>query len=334
MINIAINGFGRIGRLVLKAGIKEKNINVVAINDLTDTETLAHLLLYDSVHGKFPYPIKATKDSLIVNNKKIKVFAEKEPEKLPWKKLKVDVVVESTGIFRTYDSAYKHIKAGAKKVLISAPAKDDKKVKIIVIGVNEHTYNKKDLIVSNASCTTNCLAPLVKVLNDKFGVERGFMTTIHAYTADQRLVDAPHKDLRRGRAAALNIIPTTTGAASAINYIIPKIKDKLDGIAVRVPVPDASLTIFTADIKKAASIADINKEFKKASKTYMKNILEYSKDHLVSTDIIGNPHSAIFDSKLTDVIGKKGKLIKVVAWYDNEYGYSRRMIDVIKLMTK
>lgn len=329
MINVAINGFGRIGRLVLKAGMNDKNINFVAINDLTDTKTLAHLLLYDSVHGKFPYPVKSTKDSLIVKKKKIKVFAEKEPEKLPWKKLKIDVVVESTGIFRTYDDAYKHIKAGAKKVLISAPPKGNK-VKTIVIGVNEKTYNKKDPVVSNASCTTNCLAPLVYVLHKKFRVERGFMATIHAYTADQKLVDSPHKDLRRGRAAALNIIPTTTGAASAINSIIPELKDKLDGIAVRVPVPDSSLTIFTADISKPASTEDINKEFKKASKTYLKNVLEYSDDHLVSSDIIGNSHSAIFDSNLTDVIGKKSKLVKVVAWYDNEYGYSCRMIDVIK----
>lgn len=333
MINVAINGFGRIGRLVLKAGIDDKKINFVAINDLTDTKTLAHLLALDSVHGKFPYPVKAVKDSLIVKKKKIKVFAEKDPELLSWKKLKIDIVIESTGIFRTYDSAYKHVKAGAKKVLISAPAKDSK-VKTIVMGVNEHIYNN-DIIVSNASCTTNCLAPLVKVIHDKFGVERGFMTTIHSYTADQRLVDAPHKDLRRGRAAALNIIPTTTGAATAINSIIPKLKDKLDGIAVRVPTPDGSLTIFTADIKKPASINDINREFKKNSKNNLKNILEYSKDHLVSTDIIGNPHSAIFDSKLTDVIGKKkGKLIKVIAWYDNEYGYSCRMIDVIKHMMK
>ncbi len=332
MINVAINGFGRIGRLVFRAGIKDKNINFVAINDLTDTKTLAHLLKYDSVHGKFPYEVKAENDSLIVNGKKIKVFAEKEPEKLPWKDLNIDVVVESTGIFTNYDGAYKHIKAGAKKVLISAPAKGGKPVKTIVMGVNENIYEKKkDIIVSNASCTTNCLAPMVKVLNDKFGIENGFMITVHSYTADQNLVDGPHKDLRRARAASLNIVPTTTGAATSIGDIIPLLKGKLDGDAIRVPTADSSLTIFTANIKKESSIEQINEAFKKASDTYLKNILEYSDEPLVSTDIIGNPNSAIFDSKLTDVIGK---LVKVVAWYDNEYGYSCRMIDVIKHMMK
>ncbi|MCG2720000.1 MAG: type I glyceraldehyde-3-phosphate dehydrogenase [Nanoarchaeota archaeon] len=331
MINVAINGFGRIGRLVFRAGIEDKNINFVAVNDLTDTETLAHLLKYDSVHGKFPYDVKATKDSLVVNNKKIKSFAEKDPELLPWGKLNVDVVVESTGFFRTYDLAYKHVKAGAKKVLISAPAKGEKKIKMIVMGINEGECGKEDIIVSNASCTTNCLAPLAKVLNDKFGIENGFMTTVHAYTSDQRLVDTPHSDLRRARAAALNIVPTSTGAAKAISEVIPELKGKLNGESIRVPTADGSLTIFTVNLKKATSIEEINKEFKKSSQTYLKGILEYSEEPLVSTDIIGNAHSSIFDSQLTDV---KDKLVKVISWYDNEYGYSCRMIDMIKHMIK
>jgi len=329
MIRVAINGFGRIGRQVFQAGCNDPALEFVAVNDLTDTKTLAHLLKYDSVHGKAKEAIEAKPDGIVVNGKFIKVFAEKEPEKLPWKELKIDVVVESTGFFTDREGAAKHLKAGAKKVVISAPAKG---VDITIVkGVNEHLYDKsKHNIISNASCTTNCLAPVVKVLNDNFGIVHGFMTTAHAYTADQRLVDAPHKDLRRARHAAINITPTSTGAALTVAEVIPELKGKLDGLALRVPVPDGSLTDFVCELKKATTKEEINALFKSVANNHLKGVLEYTEDPIVSTDIIHNPNSCIFDSLLTMVID--GKFVKVVAWYDNEWGYSNRVIDVIKLM--
>jgi len=328
MINAAINGFGRIGRLVLRAGIKDKSINWAAVNDITDAKTLAHLFKYDSVHGKYDGTVENTDDSLVIDGKKIKVLSILEPSKLPWKDIGIDVVVESTGKFTDREGAEQHLKAGAKKVLISAPAKSPDIT--IVMGVNDKMYDKnKHHIVSNASCTTNCLAPVVKVLHDNFGVKRGFMTTIHAYTADQRLVDAPHKDLRRARHAAVSIIPTTTGAAKTVAEVIPELKGKLDGLAFRVPVASGSVTDFVCELEKNAAKEDINKAFKYAGKE-LKGILEYSDEPLVSVDIIADPNSSIFDSELTNVIG--GNFVKVIAWYDNEWGFSERMIDVIKLI--
>ena len=330
MIKVAINGFGRIGRLVFRAGINNKNIDFVAVNDLTDAKTLAHLLKYDSVHGILDANIKAKNSSILVNGKEIKIFSERDPEKLPWKKLKIDVVVESTGIFRTKEGAEKHIKAGAKKVLISAPAKGDNPIKTIVIGVNEKEYNKeKDNIISLASCTTNCLAPVVKVLNDNFGIEKGFMTTVHASTNDQKILDLPHKDLRRARATSLSIIPTTTGAAKAVTLTIPELKGKLDGMAMRVPVADGSITDFVAILKKETTAEEINKLFKSVAEHELKGILQYTEEPIVSIDVVGNPHSSIFDAELTKT---SGKLVKVVAWYDNEWGYSCRMVDFIQMM--
>ena len=335
MINVAINGFGRIGRMVFKAGLDDPDINFVVVNDLTDTKTLAHLLKYDSVHGIFPGPIDSTPDSLIVNNKKVSVVSEKDPKKLPWKKFKIDVVVESTGRFTKKKDAMQHIDAGAKKILVSAPCKCDAgetPVKTIVKGVNEGDLTKEDIIVSNASCTTNCLAPMAKVLEDNFGIEKGFMTTIHAYTADQRLVDAPHKDLRRARSAAVSIIPTTTGAAKAIGEVIPSLKGKLDGFAARVPVPDGSLTDLTVVLKQDVTKEQVNELFKNVAEYHLKEIIDYSEEPLVSSDIVGNPHSCIFDSSMTNVVDKR--LVKVVGWYDNEWGYSKRMVDLLKIMAK
>jgi glyceraldehyde 3-phosphate dehydrogenase len=329
-IKVAVNGFGRIGRMVLKAGLGDPEIEFVAVNDLTDNKTLAHLFKYDSVHGKFEGKVEATDKSLVINGKEIKALAEKEPEKLPWKDLDIDVVVESTGFFRTKELAEKHIKAGAKKVLLSAPGKGGD-IKTFVKGVNEKEY-KGETIISNASCTTNCLAPLAKVLHDNFTIKRGFMTTIHAYTADQRIVDGPHKDLRRARAAASNIVPTTTGAAVAVTEVIPELKGKMDGIAVRVPVPDGSVTDFVVEVEKGTTAEEINELFKSVAENELKGILQYSEEPLVSTDIITNPHSSIFDALSTNVIG--GNMIKVLSWYDNEWGYSNRMIDMIKIMSK
>lgn len=329
MLRVAINGFGRIGRMVFYAGFNDPNIDWVAINDLVDTKTLAHLLKYDSVHGRFPGEISYNNDGIIVNGKFIKVFGERDPDKLPWGNMDVDVVVESTGLFTDRAGAEKHLRAGAKKVLISAPAKG---VDITIVkGVNEHLYDKqKHHIISNASCTTNCLAPMVKVLNDNFGIVRGFMNTTHAYTADQRLVDAPHKDLRRARSAAVSIVPTTTGAAKTVAEVIPELKGKLDGVSFRVPVPDGSIVDFTCELAKDATIEGINSLFKSVSEYFMKGVLQYTEDPIVSVDVIHNPHSCIFDSALTNVIDKR--LVKVVGWYDNEWGYSCRMIDVIKLL--
>ena len=333
MINIAINGFGRIGRLVLRAGINDKKIRFVAINDLTDPGTLAHLLRWDSVHGKFPGTIKAEKDSIIVNGKEIKVTSKKDPKNLPWKRLKVDVAVESTGFFRKYEECQLHLKAGAEKVVLSAPPKGDKPIKQIVIGVNHNTYNHED-IVSNASCTTNCFAPMAKIINDNYRIIDGVMTTIHSYTSDQSILDGPHKDLRRTRAAALNIVPTSTGAAKAIGEVIPDLKGKIIGSAIRVPTPDASLCHFVSELEGKRNLCiteEINTLFKKMSQTKYKGILEYSDEALVSTDVIGNPHSCLFDSQLTTCVGND---LIVVGWYDNEWGYSNRMIDVIKLVMK
>ena len=330
MINVAINGFGRIGRLVLRAGIKDKDISWKAVNDVTDSKTLAHLFKYDSVHGRYDGTVDYTSDSLIIDGKKIQVLSVLDPQKLPWKDMKIDVVVESTGKFTDRDGAEQHIKGGAKKVLISAPAKNPDIT--IVMGVNEGMYDrKKHHLVSNASCTTNCLAPVVKILHDNFRIRRGFMTTIHAYTADQKLVDAPHKDLRRARHAALSIIPTTTGAAKAVAEVIPDLKGKLDGLSFRVPVATGSVTDFVCELEKSATKEEINKVFENSAKK-MKGILEYSIEPLVSSDIITDANSSIFDSELTNVIG--GNFVKVIAWYDNEWGFSERMIDVIKLIGK
>jgi len=330
MIRVAINGFGRIGRMVYRAGLNHPELEFVAVNDITDNKTLAHLLKYDSAHGKFEGNVSYDDKGLLVNGKKLLVLAEKDPAKLPWKDLQIDVVVESTGFFTTYDKCKLHLDAGAKKVLLSAPGKEGEFF-TMVKGVNEHLY-KEQLIVSNASCTTNCLAPLVKVLDDNFGVEKGFMTTVHAYTADQRLVDGPHKDLRRARSAAVNIVPTTTGAAKTVAEVMPHLKGKLDGMAIRVPVQDGSITDFTCVLKKNTNIEEINKLFKSVSEHELKGIIEYSDEPLVSTDIVGNVHSSIFDSLSTNVID--GKLVKVVAWYDNEWGYSARMIDLIKILIR
>ena len=329
MIRVAINGFGRIGRMVFYAGFNDPGIEWVAINDLVDTKTLAHLLKYDSVHGRFPGEVSYNNDGILVNGKFIKVFAERDPDKLPWGNMDVDVVVESTGLFTDRAGAEKHLRAGAKKVIISAPAKG---VDITIVkGVNEHLYDKaKHHIISNASCTTNCLAPMVKVLHDNFGVVRGFMNTTHAYTADQRLVDAPHKDLRRARSAAVSIVPTTTGAAKTVGEVIPELKGKLDGISLRVPVPDGSIVDFTCELNKDTSIEEINNLFKSVAGYHLKGILQYIEDPIVSVDIIHNPNSCIFDSALTNVIDKR--FVKIVGWYDNEWGYSCRMIDVIKLL--
>lgn len=329
MVNVAINGFGRIGRMVFRAAHKDKKINIVAVNDLTNTKTLAHLLKYDSVHRKFEADVSFTNDSIVVDKKKIPVFAEKEPEKLPWKNLKVDVVVESTGFFLTKDTAGKHLQAGAKRVLISADAKD-KDIKTIIKGINDKDYDsKKDFIVSNASCTSNCTAPLVKVLNDNLKIENVFFTTTHAYTATQKLHDAPDKNLRNARAAMVNIIPHSSGAASAVPKTVPALKNKLDGMALRVPIIDGSITVVTAIVRKSTTVEEVNQVFKKIAQGSMKGILEYSELPLVSSDIIDNPNSCILDSEFTKV---NGKLVQVVGWYDNEWGYSCRMIDLIKMM--
>ena len=327
-IKVAINGFGRIGRLTFKALLeKGSDIEIVAINDLTDTITLAHLLKYDSVHGRFPGEVSATEGGISVNGKTIKVTAERDPAKLPWGELNVDVVLESTGRFTDDQSAGAHLTAGAKKVVISAPAKG--KVSTIVLGVNEDKLTREDKIVSNASCTTNCLAPMAKVLNDAFGIDKGYINTIHAYTADQQLQDSPHKDLRRARAAAINVVPTSTGAAVAVGLVLPELKGKLDGIAMRVPVPTGSVTDFTVVLKRDVTAEEVNAAIKKAAEGPMKGILRFTTDPIVSSDIVGDPHSCIFDSQLT---AATGNLVKVVGWYDNEAGYSNRAADLIEKM--
>jgi glyceraldehyde 3-phosphate dehydrogenase len=323
-MRVAINGFGRIGRLAFKCLLEKSNVEVVAINDLTDNKTLAHLLKYDSVQGKFNGTVDYTDDHIIVNGNKITATAERDPANLPWKELNVDVVLESTGFFRSPETAGKHITAGAKKVIISAPASGD--IKTVVLGVNDDTLSGTETILSNASCTTNCLAPMAKVLDDLLGVESGFMTTIHSYTSDQRLLDAPHSDLRRARSAALNIIPTSTGAAKAVGLVLPHLAGKLNGNSLRVPTPTGSATDFLVTLKKETTVEEVNAAFKKASETNLKGILEYSEDPLVSSDIVGNPHSCIFDADTTMVMGKT---VKIMGWYDNEAGYSNRIADLI-----
>ncbi len=332
-VKVGINGFGRIGRLVYRAAMGNPNLDIVAVNDITDAKTLTHLLKYDSIHGVLDSEIKAEGNFIVVDGKKMEVFAEKDPSSLPWKRLGVDLVVESTGKFRSADDAKKHLDAGAKKVLISAPAKGKGgPVLNIVLGVNQEKYDPKAQILTIGSCTTNCLAPIAKVLNDNFGIVRGFMTTVHAYTADQRLLDAPHKDLRRARAAALAIVPTTTGAAKAISLIMPELEGKLDGVALRVPVATGSIVDLTCELSKNVTVQDINNAMKEASEGRMKGILQYTEDPIVSADVIHNPHSSIFDALSTMVMGKN--LAKVFSWYDNEWGFSCRMVEMLELMAK
>ncbi len=325
-IKVAINGFGRIGRISFRVMLECENIEVVAINDLTDSKTLAHLLKYDSVHGIIKADVKAEEKAIVVNGKKINVYAEKDPANLPWKSLDIDVVIESTGFFLDKESAGKHITAGAKKVIISAPA-NSSDIKTVVLGVNDSLINGSDLIISNASCTTNCAAPMIKVLDESFGLIEGFITTVHSYTGDQRLHDAPHKDLRRARAAAVSIIPTSTGAAKAITKIFPHLDGKLGGCGMRVPVPDGSLTDITCLLSKHATVEEINAAFKKASETNLKGILQYMEDPIVSVDIIGNPHSCVYDPEFTSIVGN---MIKIIGWYDNEGGYCNRLADLVK----
>ena len=324
---IGINGFGRIGRNVLRASLGDGSLDFVAINDLTDAKTLAYLLKYDSVHGTLQVPVEAKDDDLVVDGKPIKVLAIKDPKELPWKALGVDVVIESTGRFTDREGAGKHLAAGAKTVIISAPAKDPDAT--IVLGVNEGVLDPRShQIVSNASCTTNCLAPVARVLLESFGIKHGVMTTIHSYTNDQQLLDLPHKDLRRARAAGMSLIPTSTGAAKALHLVLPQLKGKMDGLAIRVPTPNVSLVDLTVETEKDCDIASVNAAFKKAAEGPMKNILAYSVEPIVSIDQKGDPHSATFDAPLTTVIDKR--LVKVIAWYDNEWGYSCRVRDLIK----
>ncbi len=331
-IRLAINGFGRIGRATFRILIGNPNIEVVAINDLANTATLAHLLKYDTVHRQLKHKVTFTENSLAVDGVSTLVFMEKEPLNLPWEQLNIDVVIESTGLFATKEKVEKHLKAGAKKVIISAPAKDDDRGEIpfVVLGVNDEVIDKSLKIISNASCTTNNVAPLIKILDGNWGIEKGFITTIHSYTKDQNILDGPHADLRRGRAAAENIVPTTTGAAKAVTRIFPHLKKNLGGAGIRVPVPDGSLTDLTCTLAKPATIEEINAAFKLASETNLKGILEYTEDPIVSRDVIGNSHSAVFDAQLTAVLGDKNKLVKVIAWYDNEMGYSHRLVELVE----
>ncbi len=321
---MAINGFGRIGRLSLRSLLEKENVEVVAINDLSDANTLAHLFKYDSVQGMFKGNVEYEDGLLQIENEKIKVFSLRDPEELPWSELEVDIVVECTGVFRDEKGASKHLRAGAKKVVISAPAKSD--LPTVVLGVNEHIVTPEMSIISNASCTTNCLAPMAKILDDNFGIQKGFITTIHAYTADQRIHDAPHRDLRRARAAALSMIPTTTGAATAVGKVLPKLKGKLDGNAIRVPTPSGSITDFTALLEKEVTSEEVNQVLKQAAENEMKGIIQYTTEPLVSVDIIGNTHSCIFDSEFTNA---QGNLVKVMGWYDNEMGYASRIGDLV-----
>ena len=330
-IKVGINGFGRIGRNVFRVIAGREDIDVVAINDLADARTLSMLLKYDSVHGRFDGGIKAKEDAIVVKGKEVKLTKEKDPARLPWKELGVDIAIESTGIFTTKADCAKHLEAGAKKVILSAPSKDQLDA-TIVMGINENELRAEHKIVSNASCTTNCLAPLVKVINDNFQIEKGLITTIHAYTNDQNVADMMHKDLRRARAAAINIIPTTTGAAKAIGEVIPELRGKLDGMAMRVPVANGSVTDLVVSVKKATSAEEVNSVLKAAADNKLNGILEYCDDPIVSSDIIGNEHSCILDAISTCVIG--GNLVKVIGWYDNEWGYSNRMVDLAELIAK
>ena len=329
-VTVGINGFGRIGRIVLRAALEREAIDVVAVNDITDAKTLAHLFKYDSIHGVFPGTVSVADSSIVINDKPVKVFAERDPADLPWKTLGVEVVVESTGIFRDRDGAGKHLEAGAKKVIITAPAK--KPDLTIVIGVNEGSYDKtKHHIVSNASCTTNCLAPVAKVLNENFGIVHGLMTTTHAYTNDQRILDLPHSDLRRARAGALSMIPTTTGAATAVAEVLPELKGKLDGMAIRVPTPNVSLVDFVAELENEVTTEEVLDAFRAAADGELEGILGISEEPLVSIDFNGDPRSSIVDAESTRVIDKK--MVKVLAWYDNEWAYSVRVVDLIEYIS-
>ncbi|MAQ64845.1 MAG: type I glyceraldehyde-3-phosphate dehydrogenase [Actinobacteria bacterium] len=327
-MKIAINGFGRIGRNVFKLCYEHNDIEIVAINDLTDAKTLAHLLKYDSVHGRFSKQVDVTDEGIVIEGTLIRISAIKDPKQLPWKELNIDVAIEATGIFTSAESEkggyMDHITAGAKKVILTVPAKTD--ITTVVLGVNDDVINPETQAYSNASCTTNCLAPLAKVLHDAFGIKRGYMTTVHAFTNDQRILDLPHGDLRRARAATQSIIPTTTGAAKAVGLVLPELKGKLDGMAMRVPVPDGSVVDLVCEVNRDTSIEEVNKVVKEAATNGLKGILEYTEDPLVSADIIGNPHSSIFDAQSTMVTGN---MIKVVSWYDNEIGYSNRVVDLI-----
>ena len=326
-MRIAINGFGRIGRNVFRILCQKPGVEVVQINDITDPATLAHLLKYDSVHGRFEGKVEAAKDGMVVNGKKVVVSAERDPAKLPHGANGIDFVVEATGIFASREGCTKHLEAGAKKVVLTVPAKDEIDA-MVVMGVNQEILKAEHKIISNASCTTNCLAPVAKVLDDAFGIQHGLMTTVHAYTNDQNILDLPHKDLRRARAGALNIIPTSTGAARAVGKILPKLKGKLDGTSLRVPVPDGSVIDLVATLGKTVTIEEVNAAFEKAAgKKPLQGILEYSNDPLVSTDVVGNPASALFDAQATMLM--QGNMVKVIAWYDNEWGYSNRVVDLM-----
>jgi glyceraldehyde 3-phosphate dehydrogenase len=331
-IRVAINGFGRIGRITFRKLLEKENMEVIAINDVADAQTLAHLLKYDSVHGRFPGQVHNNSDHLLINAKKVLVFREEDPGKLPWRELNIDVVIESTGKFVSGKDALRHVfEAGARKVIISAPAKNESDdVKYVVLGVNDEIIDRNDVVISNSSCTTNNVAPLIMILDKFWGIERAFITTVHSYTKDQNLLDSPHKDLRRARAAACSIVPTTTGAAKAATKIFPHLKSNLGGAGIRVPVADGSLTDLTCTLKHHTTIEEINLKFKEAAETYLKGILEYTEDPIVSVDVIGNTHSAVFDAGLTAVLGDKNKLVKVVAWYDNEMGYASRLVELIE----
>ena len=329
-MRVAINGFGRIGRSVFRILDQNKDIEVIAINDLSNQESLAYLLKYDTIMGRFSGNVNIEKDILHTDNESVQMLSERDPAKLPWEDLNIDIVIESTGVFRTCSALETHLKAGAKKVILTVPAKD-KIDNTVVVGVNEDTLKKEHRIVSNASCTTNCLAPMAKILDESFGIKQGVMNTVHAYTNDQRLADVPHSDLRRSRAAAENIIPTSTGAARAVGMVLPELNGKLDGIASRVPVPDGSVVDLFIELEKEVTVQDIHDAVKVAAETErMKNILYYSDSHIVSSDIIGNPYSSIYDSKCTKVIS--GKYVRTINWYDNEWGYSNRVVDLIQLM--
>ncbi len=326
-VRVGVNGFGRIGRVFFRAAMKnQEKIEIVAVNDLTDSKTLAHLLKFDSIHGVLDTEVGCSSDSFTVNDKETKVLSQRDPKEIPWKQLDVDIVVESTGVFTKREDASKHLSSGARKVIIAAPSRNADVT--IVPGINDETYDpERHSVISMGSCTTNCVVPVAKVLDDSFGIIRGFMSTVHAYTNDQRVLDLPHKDLRRARAAALSIIPTTTGAAVAVGMALPRLKGKLDGVALRVPVANGSILDLTAELEREATVESVNEAFSKAANGELRSILEYSIDPLVSVDIIGNPHSAIFDSLSTMVVGRK--MAKVLAWYDNEWGYSCRLLDLI-----
>jgi glyceraldehyde 3-phosphate dehydrogenase len=328
-MRVAINGFGRIGRLVFRAAFNEPDLEFVAVNDITDAATLAHLLKFDSVHGQLPEEVVVDGDSIRCGDDHLRVLSERDPKQLPWKELEVDLVLEATGIFRDREKAAYHLEAGAKRVIVSAPSKGADAT--IAMGVNHAEYDPgKHFVMSNASCTTNCLAPVVKVLHENWTLKRGWMTTIHAYTNDQRILDLPHKDLRRARAAATNMIPTSTGAARAIGLVIPELKGKLDGLAVRVPVPDGSVVDLVAELEQNVTKEEMDAAFRSAAQGDLRGILEYSEDEIVSTDVIHNPHSSVYDSKMSTVMG--GNLVKVLSWYDNEWGFSCRVIDLIRLI--